>query len=233
MAIVVSETLPFNYELIFSPRRRSVQLAVVQGQLKVRAPTGTPTLFVHQLLLQKQAWVLKHLQATRTTLTPGWIDRTQILMGGELFNFSWQLAAKGEVILDERSLQVQVPVRVAVARRERYIAQLLQRYLTDKAKVFFQAQVQQQALLMAVAPTAVRIGNWQRRWGCCDSRGEVGFNWRLLQAPEWVARYVVVHELAHLRYMNHSAAFWQFVKRFFPEYPSAQTWLKQHQQQLL
>ncbi|CAM5189323.1 YgjP-like metallopeptidase domain-containing protein [Alishewanella longhuensis] len=137
MAIVVSETLPFNYELIFSPRRRSVQLAVVQGQLKVRAPTGTPTLFVHQLLLQKQAWVLKHLQATRTTLTPGWIDRTQILMGGELFNFSWQLAAKGEVILDERSLQVQVPVRVAVARRERYIAQLLQRYLTDKAKVFF------------------------------------------------------------------------------------------------
>lgn len=233
MTIVVSETLPFDYELIFSAKRRSVQLAIAQGQLKVRAPKGTPRLFVHQLLLQKQAWVLKHLQANMATLKPDWVDRKQILMGGELFDFSWQLAVKGKVVLSERNVHVQVPVRVTAARRERYIRQLLQGYLTDKARAFFQAKVQQQALQMAVAPTAVRIGNWKRRWGCCDSRGEVGFNWRLLQAPEWVAHYVVVHELAHLRYMNHSTAFWQFVEEFFPDYPAAQSWLRKHQQELL
>lgn len=233
MSIVVSEILPFNYKLTFSARRRSVQLAIVQGQLQVKAPLGTPAQFITQLLTQKQAWVLKHLQTAAATVKPSWINRTEILMHGEVFSFAWQLASKGKVILSERSLLVQVPPRVKIDRREQYIAQMVQRYLTAKAEVFFQAQVQQQAPLMSVAPTAVRIGNWQRRWGCCDNRGVVGFNWRLLQAPAWVAYYVVIHELAHLRYMNHSAAFWQVVKHYCPEYAKAQFWLKQHQQQLL
>lgn len=233
MTIAVSDTLPFNYELTFSRRRRSVQLAIVQGQLKVKAPTGTSMQFLQQLLKQKQAWVLKHLQASAAAVQPRWLERTDILIGGEQFSFNWQLAAKGNVKLSERSLQIQVPTRVKIDRREIYIAQILQRYFTAKAEVFFALQVQHHAQQMAVAPTAIRIGNWQRRWGCCDNRGVVGFNWRLLQAPEWVAHYVVIHELAHLRYMDHSAAFWQLVKHYCPEYAKAQLWLKQHQKQLL
>ncbi|WP_189433016.1 M48 family metallopeptidase [Alishewanella longhuensis] len=228
----MSETLPFNYELIFSARRRSVQLAIVQGQLKIRAPTGTSAEFLQQLLIQKQDWVLKHLQTSKVTIKPSWVNRTQILISGELLAFSWILATKGQVIVNEQGVQVQVPMRVDIARRDRYIEQQIQHYLTNLAEVFFQKQVQQQAALMAVTPTAVRIGSWRRRWGCCDSRGVVGFNWRLLQAPDWVARYVVIHELSHLRYMNHSAAFWQFVKTYYPEYLAAQRWLKTHQSQL-
>lgn len=233
MAIVMSEALPFTYDLVFSPRRRSVQLAIVQGQLKVRAPTGTNREFLLQLLQQKQAWVLKHLQASPIMPKPSWLARTDILIGGELCRFSWLLATKGKVVIGDKCMQVHVPRRVISSHRERYIQQLLQRHFTALAVTYFQEQVQQQAVLMAVKPSSVRIGSWQRRWGFCDSQGVVGFNWRLLQAPDWVARYVVIHELAHLCYMNHSAAFWQLVKQFCPGYLDAQDWLKQHQQQLL
>ncbi len=229
----MSESLPFSYELIFSPRRRSVQLAVVQGRVKVRAPTGTSADFLQQLLQRKQAWVLKHLQNSTPAAVPDWLSRTQILVAGQHLDFSWALGSKGKVLVTGQNVQVQIPQRVSIQRRQPYIQQQVQYYFTALAKVFFQQQVQLQASLMSVAPTDLRIGNWQRKWGYCDSRGVVGFNWRLMQAPEWVARYVVVHELAHLQHMNHSTAFWQVVSRFYPDYPRAQAWLKQHQQQLM
>lgn len=229
----MSESLPFNYELIFSPRRRSVQLAVVQGQVKVRAPIGTCTDFLQQLLQRKQDWVLKHLQNSAAMAVPDWLSRTKILVSGQQLDFSWTLASKSKVLVTAQSVQVQIPQRVSIPRRESYIQQQVQSHFSALAEAFFQQQVQWQASLMSVAPTDLRIGNWQRKWGYCDSRGVVGFNWRLMQAPEWVARYVVVHELAHLQHMNHSSAFWQLVRRFYPDYALAQAWLKQHQQQLM
>lgn len=233
LEISVSENLPFGYELIFSSRRCSVQLTVVQGRVKVRAPTGTPASFLQQLLYQKQDWVLKHLQSSSVNAVPGWLSRTHILVAGQQLDFSWILASKGQMMISGQSVQVQIPHRVSIQRREYYIQQQIQCYFSTLAEAFFQQQVQEQGALMSVAPTKLRIGNWQRKWGYCDSRGGVGFNWRLMQAPEWVARYVVVHELAHLLHMNHSKAFWLVVSRYYPDYPSAQAWLKQHQQQLM
>ena len=54
-----------------------------------------------------------------------------------------------------------------------------------------------------------------------------------MQVPLWVRRYVVIHELAHLQHMNHSAAFWQLVQQHYPQYREAKAWLKQHQAELL
>lgn len=233
MALVQLKTLPFSYEVIYSPRRRSIQLAVVQGQLKVRAPMGTSEAFLQALIQKKQAWVEKHLQQSCALAKPNWQERTQILIGGEQREFRWCLASKAGIESCEQGLLVQVPTRVNTAKRDEYMQRLVQRHFTMLAKSFFEHCVKQQSKVMALTPAAVRIGNWQRRWGCCDNRGVVGFNWRLMQAPPWVANYVVIHELAHLRFMNHSAAFWQLVHQFCPDYQFAQQWLKQHQDILL
>lgn len=233
MAIIESDTLPFDYDIVFSKKRRSVQFAIVQGRLKVKAPLGISALFLQQLLLKKQAWVLKHLESSLLAEPPVWTSRKEILIGGQFRPFHWVFASKGAVVLQDQDVQVQVPTRVHATRRDRYIQQQIQRYFTELAQPFFAEHVQQQALLMSVAPAAVRIGNWQRRWGYCDSNGILGFNWRLMQAPDWVARYVIIHELAHLRYMNHSAGFWQLVEQFCTDHALAKRWLKQNQQHLM
>ena len=68
----------------------------------------------------------------------------------------------------------------------------------------------------------------QTRWGSCSSRGNLNFNWRLLLMPERVMDYVIVHELAHRREMNHSAAFWQIVETYLPDYRERRQWLKEN-----
>jgi predicted metal-dependent hydrolase len=72
----------------------------------------------------------------------------------------------------------------------------------------------------------VTVRNQKSRWGSCSRRGTISLNWRLIQTPEFVCDYIILHELAHLRQMNHSPKFWQEVEQFCPDYRVAERWLK-------
>jgi predicted metal-dependent hydrolase len=74
----------------------------------------------------------------------------------------------------------------------------------------------------------IRIGDPRSRWGSCSARGTLSFSWRLVVAPAWVADYVVVHELCHLREMNHSARFWELLRGAYPRHAEARAWLRAH-----
>ena len=71
---------------------------------------------------------------------------------------------------------------------------------------------------MALKSREVRVCNFKAKWGSCDSSGVLSFNWRLLMAPQWVARYVVVHELAHLKEKAHDKAFYALCTYMEPDY---------------
>ena len=79
----------------------------------------------------------------------------------------------------------------------------------------------------------IRIGDPRTRWGSCSARGTLSFSWRLVIAPPWVREYVVVHELCHLRHMNHSARFWALVDAACPSRREAQHWLRRLGPELL
>lgn len=78
-----------------------------------------------------------------------------------------------------------------------------------------------------IAPVnRITIRSQKTRWGSCSSKGNLNFNWRLLMAPAEILDYVVVHELCHLLYLNHSRQFWQAVGNILPDYPKRRSWLK-------
>jgi predicted metal-dependent hydrolase len=74
----------------------------------------------------------------------------------------------------------------------------------------------------------VRIGNQGTRWGSCARSGAISLNWRLVQTPDFVRDYIIVHELMHLREMNHSDRFWGHVAVACPRYGEAEAWLRRH-----
>jgi predicted metal-dependent hydrolase len=80
----------------------------------------------------------------------------------------------------------------------------------------------------ALPTPKVIVSNAETRWGSCNVKREVRLSWRLIKAPPRVIDYVVAHELAHLKHMNHSAAFWALVAQMYPHYKSAQQLLKRH-----
>ncbi len=78
----------------------------------------------------------------------------------------------------------------------------------------------------------ISIRNQKTRWGSCSSKGTLSFNWRLMLAPPGILDYVIVHELCHLKQMNHSKDFWESVGCILPDYKERKNWLKNHGHEL-
>lgn len=100
------------------------------------------------------------------------------------------------------------------------------------AREIFTRQVRFYADRMNVSYGRISIREQKTRWGSCSSAGNLNFNWRLIFAPPAVLDYVVVHELAHRKEMNHSAAFYAIVEQVLPDYRSSQKWLRENGHQL-
>src|SRR5260221_6648005 len=84
------------------------------------------------------------------------------------------------------------------------------------------------ASLHQVRIDRVSVRNQKSRWGSCSVKKTISLNWRLVQTPAFVPDYIILHELMHLREMNHSPRFWREVEQVCPEYEKAERWLKEH-----
>ena len=79
---------------------------------------------------------------------------------------------------------------------------------------------------MGVNVTALSLSQARTRWGSCTSKGHIRLNWRLIHLPKHLVEYVIVHELAHLKEMNHSPRFWAVVESIYPEHKAARQALR-------
>lgn len=107
------------------------------------------------------------------------------------------------------------------------------RTLADRALRELPHRVTYWAARMGVDYGRITIRNQKGRWGSCSSEGNLNFNCLLMLAPPEVVDYVIVHELAHRKQMNHSAAFWAEVEAVLPNYREPLNWLKQEGSVLL
>jgi len=103
---------------------------------------------------------------------------------------------------------------------------VFERWYRLRARELLTARVLHFAGTMGIAAPRLRITGAVRRWGSCSATGTVCFAWRLIMAPADVIDYVVVHELCHLRAMNHSPDFWAAVASVMPDYTERRKWLR-------
>jgi predicted metal-dependent hydrolase len=100
--------------------------------------------------------------------------------------------------------------------------------LADKALAYIPERVAFFAALVGVSYGGITIRNQKTRWGSCSGKGNLNFNCLLMLTPDDVIDYVVVHELCHLKEMNHSQRFWAEVGRVLPDYKKSRLWLKRN-----
>lgn len=79
---------------------------------------------------------------------------------------------------------------------------------------------------IGAAPGRITMRDPRTRWGSCSANGNLGFSWRLVLAPEFVLAYVVAHEVAHLKELNHGPRFWRLVERLIGDPEPARRWLR-------
>ena len=104
----------------------------------------------------------------------------------------------------------------------------LEKRFREKARKKISERVSYYGNMMGVDWKSIRIGSAKTRWGSCSAQGGLNFQWKLILMPPEILDYVVVHELAHRREMNHSPRFWALVEKVLPDYRERRKWLKEH-----
>lgn len=110
--------------------------------------------------------------------------------------------------------------------------EILEKRYRNAARQLFENRVAYYHRMTGGRYTSITVRDQKTRWGSCSSRGTLSFNYRLVFAPPEILDYVVVHELCHLTYMNHSKDFWNMVASVMPEYKMHRKWLREHGQEL-
>jgi predicted metal-dependent hydrolase len=108
------------------------------------------------------------------------------------------------------------------------IAQAILSFYHRQARLIFTARLNHYSERMALKPPKIRMALQKSRWGSCSSQGTISLNWGLVLAPLNIVDYVIVHELAHLKYFDHSPQFWRLVETQFPDHRGAKLWLREH-----
>lgn len=204
--------------------RRTVGLKITQDGLVVHAPKRIAQYQLETILQQKSGWILKKLQSLQQQQLPPlqWQDGEQLLLLGSQVTLTIKHDARSRAVSHSPGvleLALPTPEKTAVSRK------VLQWY-KKQALDDFGRRLEIFSAKLGVPVPKLLISSARTRWGSCNSKREVRLNWRLLQAPPHLINYVICHELAHLKEMNHSARFWAVVASIYPDYKSAEKELK-------
>ncbi|UXY15164.1 M48 family metallopeptidase [Chitiniphilus purpureus] len=209
-----------EYSVVRS-QRRSIGLKIDAQGLTVQLPLRVPLTEAEAVIQRKLAWIMRHLDALpppRGALDDGsqvaWLGQPRLLRLG---------AARTRLTETELWLQGDT------ARADEALVRLLQR----SARSHFAERTALWAGRMGLAPRRVLLTSARGRWGSCSANGDIRLNWRLMQAPPEVIDYVVIHELAHLAELNHSARFWALVEQACPDWRQLRAWLRLNGGELL
>lgn len=215
---------PVRLWLVRNHRARRYLLRVrSDGAARVTIPRGGSAAEAKRFAEKNATWLEQQLlrHAAQPRGPRMWAVGTEILFRGEAVRL--EAGVEGQTGLVRFAGEaVRVPDLAADLRPalERHLRQLAAQELPPR--VFDLAAAHQ----LPVRRVSVR--NQRSRWGSCSRRGTISLNWRLVQTPASVRDYIVLHELAHLKEMNHSRRFWGEVEGMCPGFREAERWLKQH-----
>lgn len=206
-----------SYTLKRSGKRRSIGLQINEQGLTVSMPLRASEKWLHSVLQEKALWVISKLENWQSKQAPvqKWADGEKILFRGETFTlriFPGLFSAPPQLALSE------LIVHVVDSGNQLSINKKMLKWYKQEALRVFNECVEYFAPLMGVSPREIKLTSARTQWGSCTAQGVVRLNWQLVTMPLHLIDYVVVHELAHLQEMNHSAAFWRVVQSVCPDY---------------
>jgi predicted metal-dependent hydrolase len=216
-------------------KRRTIGFAVGLNGLVVSAPRWVSLREVDAALQEKSGWILKKLGETQQRLARPipkaikWCDGALICFLGEPVRVVLDCGhASGGTgaMLDAQSPCLTLQVALAQTATPEQIRDAAQAWLMRQAKRVFTERLNHFAPQLQVQWRKLTLSNAATRWGSASIDGSIRLNWRLIHFQLPLIDYVVVHELSHLRVMDHSPRFWDTVRRVLPDYAVQRRQLK-------
>ncbi|NMB79526.1 MAG: M48 family metallopeptidase [Methanomicrobiales archaeon] len=213
---------------IIRSRRKTISLMVTSDcRVIVRAPMKLSQVRISQFVSARQNWIAKTVEKMK--------GRPQAVphayTEGELF---WFLGREYPLhFVDDDQAIIERTDRLCVPRAYAPdIGRHIRQWYVREAEKEIRSRCMWFSMMTGYSPASIRITDAQKRWGSCTHKGGLNFSWRLIQAPLEIVDYVILHELVHLRQMDHSPRFWKKVEELMPDYERRKQWLRENERLL-
>lgn len=218
--------------LVEYSKRKFVEVRIDEaGRIRVSAPKGASEAAIRIAVNERRPWIETQLKALETVLSRVangpkervWADGEKFLYQGKGYPISIHV----DPALTEPHVQFKNKVlEIHTAHDdEATLRALLKKHYTRACKTLIIERLNHFQPLIGVKSKSMSIEDSQSKWGTCNSAGHLMFNWRLIMAPTDVVDYLVIHELCHLKHMNHDRSFWRLVGKYCTDYEKKQAWL--------
>ena len=221
------------YYTLLKTKRKTIGIIVDKnGEVKVHAPICISEKQVCGVVQKKADWIVKKInevtERNSNSVCRQFVNGEKFLYLGK--EYTLEIVEKdlgdAEVLMQEDTMAVYISQALLEESRKQAIKEALIKWYRQRFAEFAKERIEKYSLQLKVAPRKVVIKNQKTRWGSCSKKGNINLNWRLIMAPLHVIDYVVVHELCHLKVMNHSKDFWNLVEFILPDYCEGRKWLK-------
>ncbi len=226
-----------------SSKAKNIRLVIDNNGLHIVKPKKVAIGEVDRVLKDKSTWIFNHykklIEAKKCMPERKWITGETLLYLGQSYmlnitehnkidNNNLSNIKKGiiSVNFDGDAFNILMDEKTTGEERNILVESILKKWYKRAADSVIYGRLEHFCRITGLRYKAVRFKEQKTRWGSCSKAGNLNFNWKLVMAPLWVVDYVVLHEVCHLRHLNHSKDFWNMVEYYMPQYKKAQEWLK-------
>jgi predicted metal-dependent hydrolase len=231
--------LQLDYRFLRS-KRRSIGFMIDEHGLRITAPKWVSIAEIERATREKSAWIFAKIRqqqeraVRRSESKMKWEDGCKLpYLGGEItVRVSEALTARkasaAHYDLESATLTIDTKIDLTPEACETQLKHQVQRWLQDQALTLFAARLPIYAQALGVDYQGFKLSSAKTRWGSCTTDGRIRLNWRLIHFALPLIDYVVAHELAHRKEMNHGPRFWAAVGSVFPEFETTRKQLRSH-----
>jgi len=210
-----------SYQLL-RQKRKTLSITVVDGSPVIKAPLKLPQEKIDEFILLKTDWISAKIETyyKKYYRFSNILNGKVFLINGIKYESQWVKAAK--ITLQHNVLLIPITLQFDSQK----FAKSLKRFFITLAKEKLFDRVTYLQNILEAKITTVSLSNASTRWGSCDSKKNIRLNWRLILLPLHMQDYVIIHELCHSFYLNHSQNFWMLVSKYIPNYKNLRSELK-------
>jgi predicted metal-dependent hydrolase len=225
---LVLEGQVFEWTLTRSPRK-TVGMIVSQGRIAVRAPRWVTIEEIERILQSKSRWLCARMhewrvqEATRIAPEVQWANGGRLAFLGKTITLELSPGAR-QVQWDAEADRLRLPLSPQSSPEQ--VKDRVESWMQQQAKQILAERLSQMAAQAGLHYQSFAISHAKTRWGSCTQDGVIRLNWRLVRFSLPVIDYVVAHELAHLRAMDHSPDFWTEVAKILPSFEEGRSQIK-------
>lgn len=217
---------------VVKTKRKTIGIIVdMNGEVKVSAPLRISEKQIKEVVQKKADWIVKKvnevIERNSNLVSRQFVSGEKFLYLGKEYTLEIveRDLGKVEVLMQEDTVVVYISQGLSEESRKQAIKEALIKLYRQRFAETVKERIEKYSLQLKATPCKVVIKDQKTRWGSCSKKGNINLNWRLIMAPIDIIDYVVVHELCHLKVMNHSKDFWNLVESIQPNYHESRKWL--------